>query len=705
MLNRLVAAFRATPDPDLPPPVPALATVAPKHVGPTYDSQPIPSYPERSPLVPAMPPQALLEPHAELIGRLRQALGLGREDFARWVQPVLDRYAARVHLLPASQSDHHCGRGGLLRHGLESAFFAARLSEGRVFGLEVEPEYRKALEPKWRLAVVFAALMHDMGKAIIDVNAVSEDGDLVWNGHGVDLWSWLQRHQLSSYYIQWNPGRRDGRHMLFGGMLVRELLGVQLIEHLSAGEAREVMDKLVLSFTQPSVKAGNLVAALASQAEQESVEFDLEDQAQRAIAAGGTPDRSNGHLMLRSLKRQVEAGDLAFNVSGAPLWLTQDGLFGLVPDIWRLALDPLLREGRVKGVPRENAHLTDLMLHHRLILPTPDGKPIWPLTVVVGDIQMDLPTVRFAAASLLLEDRQVAPITASIRSTASPAATQAPGHPVAEPAVSAATDVPGPSLASSNVAAGAAAPEPPAQTSQSDLAPANGVRRLLDEMAAIPSQGVWLKSILARFANGALVWGTDATVCDGRVLLAFPSAFDGLGMTPSELRDLLTDSGWLVKDGASQQIMVNIETDGGSMRGCFTSDDLGPRFQELLRLKPDLIPAPGLSRAPTSPSIPEKIFSKDLGDSPTAVPPEVRLAFKRQVYSMLAGRRVTSKSSVKVVREALRAIGSELGFDSPRVMNDLLSQTPNPVLCQAIGEHEGTMALQINPEFKPKARG
>jgi hypothetical protein len=706
MLNRLASVLRAGSEP-LPPPAAPPATVAPRTLGPTHDHQPIPVYPERSPLVPAVPPAALLDSQADLIARLRQALGLDAARFAALVRPVLERFAARVHLLPASQSDHHCGRGGLLRHGLESAFFAARLSEGRVFGLEVEPEYRKALEPKWRLAVVFAALLHDLGKAIIDVNAVSEDGDLVWNGHGVALWDWLQRHQLPSYYIQWNPGRRDGRHMNFGGVLVRELLGVELIEHLSAGEAREVMDKLILAFTQPSAKSSNLIAALASQAEQESVVFDLEDQAQRAIAAGGSPDRSNGHLMLRSLKRQVDAGEIAMNTAGAPLWLTTDGLFGLVPDIWRIALDPLVREGRIKGQPRESANLTDLMLHHRLILPMPDGRPIWPLTVTVGDVQVDLPTVRFAAVNLVVEEVAVTPAIATIRGSTStgPVAAVAAGTPTpltVAAVLPAAASAPVADPRTSRNATPVATPLPAAPggvaSSDPDVDP---VKVLLEELAAVPSDGIWLRSIVERFATGARLWGTDGVLYDGRVLLAYPRAFEGLGMEPGALRNQLEDAGWLVKDGASQRMVIDVVVDGASVRGCFANEDFGQRVRDLLRLRPALVPAPGSTPAPPGPSVPDTILGEHLGTNPTAVKPELRHALKRQMYAVLKARRITAKSSPEELAAALRDVMAERGI-SRRVLNDLMTMTPNPLFISSGPDRAGAV---VNPDYKPKDLG
>src|SRR5438445_3912683 len=124
-------------------PVPAtpLATLGlgPVQLAPqtrVFNGEPTPRYPGRGNAIPAAPPEYLLESQDGLIRQLRQTLGTPREEFAQLVMPVLLRFANFVHLLPASESHHHCGQGGLLRHGLEVAFFSARLGEGMVFATD-----------------------------------------------------------------------------------------------------------------------------------------------------------------------------------------------------------------------------------------------------------------------------------------------------------------------------------------------------------------------------------------------------------------------------------------------------------------------------------------------------------------------------------------------------------------------------------------
>jgi conjugal transfer pilus assembly protein TraI len=86
------------------------------------DEEDIPRYPPFAKGLPVAPIDKILATQAELIEKVRNSLGFTIEDFNRLVLPVIHRYAAFVHLLPASEAHHHRGAGGLFRHGLEVAF-------------------------------------------------------------------------------------------------------------------------------------------------------------------------------------------------------------------------------------------------------------------------------------------------------------------------------------------------------------------------------------------------------------------------------------------------------------------------------------------------------------------------------------------------------------------------------------------------------
>lgn len=125
-------------------------------VGPIKDLEDddFPRYPPFAKGFPVAPIEKVLGTQAELIERIRNALGLTREEHERLLLPVITNFASFVHFLPASEGHHHRGAGGLFRHGLEVAFWAAQASEAVMFAIEGTPRERRSNEPRWRLNIM-----------------------------------------------------------------------------------------------------------------------------------------------------------------------------------------------------------------------------------------------------------------------------------------------------------------------------------------------------------------------------------------------------------------------------------------------------------------------------------------------------------------------------------------------------------------------
>ena len=107
------------------------------------DGEDIPRYPPFLRGLPTAPAVRIVATQPELVAALQDALAFTDRRFAELVLPAVERYAAFVHLLPASEAHHHRGAGGLFRHGLEVARLAAQASQGRVFALDRSPGERR----------------------------------------------------------------------------------------------------------------------------------------------------------------------------------------------------------------------------------------------------------------------------------------------------------------------------------------------------------------------------------------------------------------------------------------------------------------------------------------------------------------------------------------------------------------------------------
>ena len=65
----------------------------------------------------ALPVEALLAEHEALLGRIKLCYGADRATFDQELMPLVRRYAAYVHLLPATPDNYFKAPGGLLRLG------------------------------------------------------------------------------------------------------------------------------------------------------------------------------------------------------------------------------------------------------------------------------------------------------------------------------------------------------------------------------------------------------------------------------------------------------------------------------------------------------------------------------------------------------------------------------------------------------------
>lgn len=89
----------------------------------------IPRYPPFMKGLPAVPPAKLLETQAALLDRISDTAITTPSEFALLYVPTIERFASFAHLLPASQSHHHRGAGGLLRHSLEVGLWALQSAD------------------------------------------------------------------------------------------------------------------------------------------------------------------------------------------------------------------------------------------------------------------------------------------------------------------------------------------------------------------------------------------------------------------------------------------------------------------------------------------------------------------------------------------------------------------------------------------------
>ena len=168
------------------------------------------TYPQKSRPIQAMSLTRIVERYAVLIRGVVDTLPMSEEEEDRLIMSLLERLIGLIHLLPASESQHHSGAGGLLSHSLEVAESAIRLVGLALFDAERSLEQKHANRTRWIVAAVVVALIHDVGK-VCDIR-VSDEKGRVWNPNIQSLIAWLKEGAISSYFVDWVPEREHKAH-------------------------------------------------------------------------------------------------------------------------------------------------------------------------------------------------------------------------------------------------------------------------------------------------------------------------------------------------------------------------------------------------------------------------------------------------------------------------------------------------------------
>jgi conjugal transfer pilus assembly protein TraI len=375
----------------------------------SIDDSEIPRYPPFLRGLPVAPPERVVATQRELIARLQDGLAFTDARFHSLVVLVVRRYAAFVHLLPASEAHHHRGAGGLFRHGLEVAFHAAQASQGMILALDRSPGERRELEPRWRLAAGLAGLCHDLGKPVSDLSVSDRDGQTTWRPLLESLTDWAAANGVAHYFLRWRE-RRHRRHETFG-LLVLERILIPEVTAWLADPDPEIMQGLLAAVA--GIDDGAVLGRLVSEADRASVERDLrENHIDPATISLGVPvDR----YLLDAMRRLVRGGRWQINVPGARLWLLPDGLH-LVWPAGAEEVVSLLAADRVPGIPRDPDTLAEILLERALVVPRQEGDTaqrywrIAPEPLARDGKVITLSTLRLASPDLVIAGAVPTPV-------------------------------------------------------------------------------------------------------------------------------------------------------------------------------------------------------------------------------------------------------------------------------------------------------
>lgn len=389
----------------------------------------------------ALPVERLLADQEALLARLKLCYGADRSSFEQELMPLVRRYAGYVHLLPATPDNYFKAPGGLLRLGLETAFFSLQGTDGHMFSGKATISARRELEPRWRLATFIGGLCCELHRVLSHLIATTPDGE-EWPSFMLPLVDWLQQRGATRYFLRWRPRAVELRGL--GLFALPMVVSASVLEGLRHDDGAIVRLLLASVGGVPQFREHNVLDELVRRSLALVIDRDLLASADRY----GSPQYGS-HLerYLVDAMRRLAAGHSAWAVNRdkARLWFGEDGLFLAWPEAARDILE-LLEGDQLAGIPKAPDTLLDILLDAGVLTAPAEGSRNW--AIFPTGAEKPIAAVRLASPAIVLAGNGTlpAPLNRSMQrsdtipspratvKTTPPVPASHPAPPIAKPA-------------------------------------------------------------------------------------------------------------------------------------------------------------------------------------------------------------------------------------------------------------------------------
>jgi len=371
------------------------------------------NFPAADPGFAALSVNDLLASVEDLIARIRLCFGIDRESFDSDVQPLLQQYAAYVHLLPATADNYFSTPGGLLRLGLEVAFFSLQGTDAHIFAGRSTISARRQLEPRWRQATFIGGLCCEVHRVLSHIIVTDAAGEQ-WPAFLQPLSTWLADRGADRYFVRWRPDAVQAHGL--GIIALPLVVPASTLQYLNEGNAVIVPHLLASIGGVPVYRDHNVLDRLVRRSLALVIDRNLQANADRY----GAP-QFGSHLerYLVDALRRLAASSSSWvpNRDKSRVWLGPDGLFLAWPQS-AADVQALLEADQLPGIPKAPETLLELLLDAGVCERTGDGHGTWP--ILPPDAKAPLLAVKLSSPTILFAGVEAAPTPLATRLARTP---------------------------------------------------------------------------------------------------------------------------------------------------------------------------------------------------------------------------------------------------------------------------------------------
>ena len=368
----------------------------------------------------------VLAANADIVSRIKLCYGTDRETFETDVLALIRRYAAYVHLLPATADNYFSAPGGLLRLGLEAGFFSLQGTDAHIFSGRATISTRRLLEPRWRHATFIAGLCCEVHRVLSHMLVTDENGE-IWSGYLQPLADWLATRGAARYFLSWRPQAIETRSL--GVFALSHVVPPAVLQYLSQDNAIIVPHLFASIGGMPVYREHNVLDDLVRRSLALVIDRNLMANADRY----GSP-QFGSHLeryLVDALRRLASSHSAwVCNHDKSRVWFAEDGLFLL----WPAAAEDvrkLLEADQLLGIPKAAETMLELLLAAGVFESQDTAHPTW--TIYSPGTKTVLEAVKLTSAAILFAGIDPSPQALDLKLV------RHPGEPDPSPAPAPAT--------------------------------------------------------------------------------------------------------------------------------------------------------------------------------------------------------------------------------------------------------------------------